>query len=126
MKKQFDESKHRRDELGRFAEMSAKEISNTIKQEIGEHKYIVSKNGRVPYDALTRRQWGVWYDEQSKREKYYLLGEYGERRFVYIDDVFILTDGTYEHPTVEAVYEFGNPDKTLRLKGVLEKHYGRV
>ena len=75
MPKEFDESKVKRDRLGRFAEMSSKEISDTIRQEIGGHLYIPAVNGNVSRNALTSNQWRLWYKEQTQREKSYLIGE---------------------------------------------------
>ena len=37
--KEFDESKHKRDELGCFAKMSAKELSEELKQEVSPNEY---------------------------------------------------------------------------------------
>ena len=101
MEREFDESKVKRDEIGRFAKMSAKSISKTIRQEIGEHKYIEAVNGRVPYDTLTTKQWRLWYEEQTQRDKSYLLGEVEERRLVNIEGIFVLTNGTFSKPSVE-------------------------
>ena len=125
MKKQFDESKHKRNELGRFAEMSASEISNAIKQEIGEHDFIIAKNGRVKYEALTPKQWSLWYSEQTQREKSYLLCEHSERRMVNVEGIFILTNGTFVKPKVEAIYKLDENDLALELKGVLDTKYGK-
>ena len=126
MKKQFDESKHRRDSLGRFAEMSATEISNAIKQEIGEHDFIIAKNGRVKYEALTPKQWRLWYSEQTQREKSYLLCEHSERRMVNVEGIFILTNGTFEKPKVEAIIKFKNEKETIEIEGVLKEFYGTI
>lgn len=126
MKKPFDESKHKRDALGRFAEMSAREISDIIKQEIGEHKLIVAKNDRVQHDALTARQWRLWYSEQAQREKSYLLGEYSERRMVNIEGIFVLTTGTFENPKVEAIYKFDDEEEVIELEKVMKTYYGKI
>ena len=126
MKKQFDENKHKRDELGRFAEMSASEISNAIKQEIGEHDFIIAKNGRVKYEALTPKQWSLWYSEQTQREKSYLLCEHSERRMVNVEGIFILTNGTFVKPKVEAIYKFEQEKETIEMEGVLKEFYGTI
>ena len=123
---EFDESKHKRDELGRFAQMSAKEISNEIKIEIGEHKYIEAKNNRVPISSLTSTQWRLWYQEQTQREKSYLLGEYSERRIVDVEGIFILTSGDFDSPKVEAIYKFNDNEKSIACRKVLDKNYGRI
>lgn len=102
----FDESKHKRDELGRFAKMSASEISTELREEIGDHRYIEAVGGRVSQNALTQKQWALWYQEQTQREKSYLLNEYSARRFVNIEGNFILTSGTFVKPKVEAIYKF--------------------
>lgn len=106
MQKEFDESKHKRDELGRFAKMSAKEISNELREEFGFHRYIEAVRGRVPQNALTQKEWALWYEEQTQRDKSYLLNKYSTRRIVNIEGKFVLTSGTFVHPKVEAIYKF--------------------
>lgn len=122
-KEHFDESKVKRDKLGRFAEMSSKEISDTIKQEIGHHRYIEAVNDRVPFNSLTSNQWRLWYQEQTQREKSYLLCEHSERRFVNVEDVFVLTNGSFDKPKVEAIYKFYS-SLGQEFKQLLESRYG--
>ncbi len=122
-KEHFDESKVKRDKMGRFAEMSSKEISDTIKQEIGGHRYIEAVNDRVPFNSLTSNQWRLWHQEQTQREKSYLLEKYQERRFVNVDGIFILTTGTFSKPKVEAIYKFYS-SLGQEFKKILESRYG--
>ena len=122
-KESFDESKVKRDSLGRFAEMTAKEISNEIKIEIGSHKLIIATKGRVPRSALTSNQWRLWYQEQTQREKSYLLCEIEDRRFVDIEGVFVLTNSSFDKPEVEAIYDLKQDSKIDKFKKLLEEYY---
>ena len=125
MPKEFDESKVKRDRLGRFAEMSSKEISDAIRQEIGGHLYIPAVNGNVSRNALTSNQWRLWYKEQTQREKSYLIGEIGERRFVNVEGIYVLTTGSFDKPEVEAIYKFSGLIVQREMDKLLEIKYGR-
>lgn len=46
----WDESKHKRNKIGRFAEMSAKEISEELKEEISDSDNFIDKNLKNHYD----------------------------------------------------------------------------
>lgn len=123
MAREFDESKVKRDRLGQFAEMSAKEISGTIKQEIGDHKYIQAVNGRVSHNALTENQWRLWYQEKTQKEKSFLLDKIDERRLVNVEGIFVLTGGTFSEPIVEAVYKFRQDEESKEFASLLESRY---
>lgn len=122
-KENFDEAKVKRDKLGRFAEMSSKEISDTIRHEIGNHRYIEAVNDRVPFNSLSSNQWRLWYQEQTQREKSYLLGQNEERRFVNVEGVFVLTNGSFSKPKVEAIYKFYS-SLGQHFNQLLESRYG--
>ena len=67
----------------------------------------------------------MWYNEQTQREKSYLLCEYSERRMVNIEGIFVLTTGTFEKPKVEAIYKFDDYDVRIEFKKELENTYGK-
>ena len=68
----------------------------------------------------------MWYNEQTQREKSYLLCEYSERRMVNIEGIFVLTTGTFENPKVEAIYKFDDEEEVIELEKVMKTYYGKI
>ena len=103
--REFDESKHKRNKLGRFAKMSAKDIAAEIFYEVDDNPlfYYANRRGRVKKDVLSQNEWRIWYEDQNNEEKMYLLNKQSLRRFVRINDKYVLTSGTYVRPKVEMV-----------------------
>ena len=107
MKSKFDESKHKRDKLGRFAKMSTIELAKEIAIELDNAKlFLPSKNGRIRKDVLSQKEWQLWYENQNNQEKSYLLNKVTLRRIVEIGDKLIFTKGKFVNPQVEFVIEF--------------------
>ena len=73
--KEFDESKHKRDKLGRFAKMSARELSEELKQEIVERETLKQvnsggKSGALNSDSERANEHAVMMYETFRNDKW--------------------------------------------------------
>lgn len=108
----FDESKHPRDNDGKFKDkdnFGGSDNGNKLLKAVSEH-------GKLDKGSLTSQEWALWYKAVSENKK---LGYWAEElpngdAILKVENKgahkLVITSGIFEKPKAEAVYSFNNSD----------------
>ena len=112
---QFDESKHPRDNDGKFTDGNGFSYSdNGDKLLKAVNEYTKSDKSK-----LTSQEWAVWYKAVAENKK---LGYWAEElpngdALLRVENnnahKLVITSGTFEEPKAKAIFEFDNSDDLI-------------
>ncbi len=111
----WDESKHPRDEDGKFTDGSVGKYYPTNSLE----PYIPSSVRKRKNNKLTRSQYARWNSIIASGLHGNYIFEHNDRKYVVIDNLLIISSGTFEEPIINFVYRFKNEE-------LVREFYNRV
>lgn len=118
---EFDESKHKRDERGRFSYKDQRSAKARQALEL-EKKYNDDLAPEKKKVNLTQKEFASWYQKigEIKRGGYVDKMSNGNK-LIPIGNKIVVTAGTYEKPKAKMVFEFESEEKMFENLGKLKK-----
>lgn len=113
---QFNESKHPRDEEGKFTN---KDCSVEYRQNTSYKDILSSNKLKVKSSDMTKQEWALWYKAVADNKK---LGYWAEelpngdallRVETNSSSKLVVTSGTFERPKAKTIFEFDNADDLI-------------
>jgi hypothetical protein len=106
----FDESKHPRDDFGRFTE-KGNGIKSKRKQVLDAIKSSAIKRDSKPKKkdiALTNKEWSQWYTAIGWIKSGLYVPKIRGKWYIQIGNKIVITQGTYSNPVALELIEFEN------------------
>ena len=106
----WDESKHPRDDDGKFTDgMGA---PRTFRQNTSYREIINSDETRATKIAkITKKQWSMWYEAIGNIKRGMWCPSNDSGYIIQIENKFFITAGSYESPILVDIWEFENSDE---------------
>lgn len=114
---EWDESKHPRDEYGRFTDGSGGKYYPTNSLD----PYIPSSVRKRKNNKLTRSQYARWNSIIASGLHGNYIFEQNNKKYVVIDNILIISSGTFEDPIINSVYRFKNEELVREFYNLVRK-----
>ncbi len=124
--KEFDESKHPRDDDGKFTDGSGNSKSEKLAD--AEKIYNSELPNTIKRDTkLNKQEWAMFYERigKIKKEGHYVPKTAKGEMLIQIEtkdsNVLVFASGTYQNPKVKSIVRFKNKESMYRMMRVWEK-----